>query len=372
MSATAGYKLFTPHTIGKDLQLKNRIVFGPLTRARSDKETREPNEINQLYYEQRTGAGLLITEATAISEQAFGWYGAPALYTDAHVAAWKKVVDRVHAKDGKIFLQLWHMGRQSHSSFNPKNEIVAPSAIGIQQGHLRNSKGEHVPYEVPRALETDEIPGIVEDYRKSAALAKKAGFDGVEIHSGNGYLVDTFLQSSTNTRTDKYGGSFENRARFLLEIIEAIKQDWSSDRIGVRLSPNGGFGSMGSADNFEQFTYTAAQLDKLDLAYVAILDGFGFGYHDKGRLVTAFDIKKVYNGTVIATNSYTRDIAEGAVRSGAADLVSFGRLYISNPDLAERFQNDWPLNPEATYADYWTAEQGAQGYTTFPAYTPKE
>jgi N-ethylmaleimide reductase len=184
--------------------------------------------------------------------------------------------------------------------------------------------------------------------------------------------VDTFLQSSTNTRTDKYGGSFENRARFLLEIIEAIKQDWPSDRIGVRLSPNGGFASMGSVDNFEQFTYTAAQLDKLDLAYVAILDGFGFGYHDKGRLVTAFDIKKVYNGTVIATNSYTRDIAEGAVRSGAADLVGFGRLYITNPDLAERFQNDWPLNPDATYADYWTAEQGAEGYTTFPAYAPKQ
>ncbi|TMW68967.1 hypothetical protein Poli38472_001123 [Pythium oligandrum] len=370
--ATADYKLFTPLTLGKDFVLKNRVVFSPLTRGRSNQQTRTPNDTNTLYYEQRAGAGLIITEATAISEQGFGWFGAPGLYTQEHADGWKKVVDAVHAKGGKIVLQLWHMGRQSHSSFNAKNETVAPSAIGITEGHLRNAQGEHAPYEVPRALETDEIPAIVEDYRKCSELAKQVGFDGVEIHAANGYLVDTFLQSSTNKRTDKYGGSIENRSRFLLEIVDAIKTVWSSDRIGVRLSPNGSFGQMGSEDNVETYTYVFQQLSQHNLAYVALLDGFGFGYHNKCRLITVFDAKTHFKGTVFATNSYTRDIAEGVIRSGAADAVGFGRLYISNPDLAERFQNDWPLNPDASYADYWDASKGAEGYTTFPAYTPAE
>ncbi|TMW68968.1 hypothetical protein Poli38472_001124 [Pythium oligandrum] len=258
--------------------------------------------------------------------------------------------------------------RQSHSSFNAKNEIVASSAIAITQGHLRNAQGEHAPYEVPRALETDEIPAIVEDYRKCSELAKQVGFDGVEIHAANGYLVDTFLQSSTNKRTDKYGGSIENRSRFLLEIVDAIKTVWSSDRIGVRLSPNGSFGQMGSEDNVETYKYVFQQLSQHNLAYVALLDGFGFGYHGKCPLVTVSDAKTHFKGNVFATNSYTRDIAEGVIRSGAADAVGFGRLYISNPELAERFQNDWPLNADAEYADYWDVSKGAEGYTTFPAY----
>ncbi|GLE01825.1 hypothetical protein PINS_up010663 [Pythium insidiosum] len=370
--ATAGYKLFTPLTIGKDLVLKNRVVFAPLTRGRSDIDTRTPNATNELYYEQRAGAGLIITEATAVSEQGYGWYGAPALYTEQHAEGWKRVVDRVHAKGGKIVLQFWHMGRQAHSSFNSKNELVSASAIRLEQGRLRNAKGEHVAFETPRALETDEVADVVEQYRRSAELAKKAGFDGVEVHGANGYLIDQFLQSSTNKRTDKYGGSFENRARLLLEIIEAVKTVWPADRVGVRLSPNGGFGGMGSEDNAEMFTYVMEKLSSHGLAYLALLDGFGFGYHDKCRLLTLLDAKKAFKGTVIAQNSYTRDIAEGAIRSGAADAVGFGRLYISNPDLAERFENDWPLNPDASYDDYWNSSKGAEGYTTFPAYQKPE
>jgi len=366
--ATAGYKLFTPLALGKDLVLKNRVVMGPMTRARSDIETRQANDINALYYEQRAGAGLIIAEATSISEQGHGWYGAPALYTPEHAAAWKKVVDRVHAKDGKIFVQLWHMGRQGHPSLNSKNDLVSASAIGLEQGHVRNSKGESVPYATPRALETAEIPGVVDDFRRSAQFAKDAGFDGVEIHAANGYLIDQFLQSSSNKRTDKYGGSIENRARFLLEIVDAMKTVWPAERIGVRLAPNGGFGGMGSVDNPEQFTYVLEKLSEHKLGYVALLDGVGFGYHDKAHQLTVFDAKTAFKGIVLANNSYTRDIAEGAIRSGAADFVSFGRPFISTPDLAERFEKDQPLNPDASYEDYWTPSKGAAGYTDFPFY----
>lgn len=362
----SSYRLFEPFTIGKDLVLKNRIVMSPLTRARSDIKTRVPNALNELYYEQRAGAGLIISEATAISEQGYGWYGAPALYNEAQMEGWKRVTDRVHAKGGKIFFQMWHLGRQSHPSFH-NNEVVSASAIGLQEGRVRDANGEHAPYAVPRALETDEIAGIVEDYRKSAALAMRAGFDGVEVHAANGYLLAQFLQSVSNKRTDRYGGSIENRARMLLEVVEAVKTVVPSDRIGVRFSPNGGFGGMGSEDNVEQYKYAMEQLSTLGLGYVAILDGFGFGYHGKCRLITAHDAKTWFKGTVIANNSYTRDIAEGVVRSGAADAVGFGRLYISNPDLAQRFEKNQELNPEPPYEHYYTPI-GEVGYTDYPAH----
>lgn len=369
MSAVAGYKLFTPLTLAKDLVLKNRIVLSPLTRARSEKEKHLPNDLNVEYYAQRAGAGLIISEATAIHPQGFGWYGAPALYNEEQVPGWKKVTDAVHAKNSTMFLQLWHMGRQAHSSFNPKNEIVSASATQLQGSRLRNSKGEYTEYELARALETDEVAEVVEMYRYSAELAKKAGFDGVEIHGANGYLVDQFLQSVTNHRTDKYGGSIENRARFLLEIVEALKTVWPADRIGVRLAPNGVYGGMGSPDNYDQFVYTAEQLSKHNLAYLALLDADpSWGIHDKGRHVTLFDAKLHFKGTVMANVAYTRDKAEGALRSGAADLASFGRAYIANPDLAERFQNDWPLAefPDRKY--WWSADLGAEGYVTFEPY----
>ncbi|GAB9477519.1 Retroelement pol polyprotein, partial [Globisporangium polare] len=370
---TKGYKLFTPLQLAEGLTLKNRIVYGPLTRARSDIHTRVPNEGNAVYYEQRAGAGLIISEATAVSEQGFGWYGAPALYNDAHEAGWRNVVERVHARGGKIFLQLWHMGRQIHSSFNAAGDIVSASATCYDTGRTRNAKGESVGFETARALRTDEIAGVVEMYRACAERAKHVGFDGVEIHGANGYLVDQFLQSSTNLRTDQYGGSFANRARLLFEIVEALKSVWPADRIGVRLAPNGVFGGMGSADNAEMFTYVMEQLSKHGLAYLAILDGFflpGLGATDKSRLLTAFDAKAAFKGLVMANNSYTRDTAEGVVRSGAADFVGFGRLYMSNPDLAERFENDWPLNEAIEYKHWWDASMGPEGYNTFPTYEP--
>jgi N-ethylmaleimide reductase len=361
MSAIKDYKLFTPLQLGEGLTLKNRIVYGPITRARASME-RVPLERNAVYYEQRTGAGLIISEATAISEQGFGWWGAPGLYEDAHEAGWKTVVERVHAKGGKIFLQLWHMGRQAHSSLNAKHELVSSSATCYTKGRTRNAQGESVTYEMARALEIDEIAGIVDDYRKCAVRAKRAGFDGVEIHGANGYLIDQFLQSCTNLRTDKYGGSFENRYRFLGEVVEALKTVYPADRIGVRLAPNGVYGGMGSPDNNEVFTYAMERLSEHKLAYLAMLDGFGFGHTDKSRLLTTFDAKTAFKGLVMANNSYTRDTAEGVIRSGAADFVGFGRLYMANPDLAERFENDWPLNADVAYEHYWDAHKGDEGY----------
>ena len=366
-TATADYKLFKPLRLGHDLELKNRVVFGPLTRGRANAD-RVPSADNELYYEQRAGAGLIITEATAISEQGYGWYHAAACYNEAHVAGWKRVTDRVHKKKGTIFLQMWHMGRQSHSSFQSTREIVSASALRLESGHTRDAKYVQAEYETPRALETHELSGVVESYRHGAELAMKAGFDGVEIHGANGYLIDQFLQSCSNKRTDKYGGSFENRARLLLEIVEAVKTAVPAHRIGVRLAPNGAFGGMGSEDNYEMFKYTMEQLGTHGLGYLAILDGPGFGYTDKCRHTTPFDAKTAFKGVVMANNNYSRDLAEGALRTGAADCVGFGRLYISNPDLAERFQNDWPVAPEARRAVYYDSSLGAKGYNDFPFY----
>lgn len=369
-SPLADYKLFTPLELAKGLELKNRIVYGPTTRARADPETRVPLERNMVYYEDRAGAGLIVTEGCAISEQGFGWYGAPALYTDEQEAAWKELVQRVHAKDGKIFLQLWHMGRQSHPSFQPDNQVVSASATQWENSRTRNAQGEHAPFEKARALKRDEIPSVVEMYRQCAVRAKRAGFDGVEVHGANGYLVDQFLQSCTNHRTDEYGGSLENRYRFLGEVVEALKTVYPANRIAVRLSPNGQYGGMGSADNAEMFTYAFERLSEHGLAYLAMLDGFGFGYMTQGKLLTAFDAKKAFKGPVMANNSYARDTAEGVVRSGAADFVGFARLYIANPDLAERFQNDWPLNPVPGHEYLWDASKGNEGYNTFKHYQP--
>jgi N-ethylmaleimide reductase len=372
MASLADYKLFTPLELGKGLTLKNRIVYGPTTRARADLETRTPIERMNVYYEQRAGAGLLISEGCAISETGYGWWGAPALYNDAQQEAWKVLVDRVHAKGGKIFLQLWHMGRQAHPSLTPTHEVVSASATKYETGSTRDAKGHRVGFETARALELREIPAVVDDYRKCAVRAKAAGFDGVEVHGANGYLVDQFLQSSTNLRTDAYGGSFENRYRFLGEIVEALKTVYPADRIGVRLSPNGVFGGMGSADNYGMFSYAFERLSEHGLAYLALLDGFFIGMNASSKLVTVFDAKRLFKGVVIANSGLTRDVAEGVLRSGAADLVGFARLYMANPDLAERFRSDWPLNGEVEYDFYWDAHKGDEGYNSFPLYREQQ
>ncbi|WP_019506340.1 alkene reductase [Pleurocapsa sp. PCC 7319] len=347
------------------LSLDNRVVMAPLTRSRAGKE-RIPNALMKEYYAQRAGAGLIITEGTTISKQANGWLHSPGIYTAEQTEAWKPIVDAVHAKNTPIFLQLWHTGRASHSSFQENNQLpVAPSAIKLEGSEAHTPDGKK-PHETPRALETEEISQVIEDYRTSAANAKEAGFDGVEIHGANGYLIDEFLQSKTNHRTDKYGGSLENRYRFLKEIVESILTVWDANCIGVRLSPNGSFNDMGSSDFRETFTYVAQQLNQYGLGYLHMIDGLEFGFHELGEPMTLAEIKKVYDGTLMGNCGYDRTDAEKAIASGDADLIAFGRPYISNPDLVARFVNNWELNPDADQSVWYSFD--AEGYTNFPTY----
>jgi N-ethylmaleimide reductase len=359
--------LFRPFRL-HDLTLPNRIVLAPLIRCRAG-AARLPNPLMAEYYAQRSSAGLLIAEATTISEEANGVSETPGIYTDEMTEGWKHTTNAVHEKGGVIFLQLWHTGRASHSSFHGGQPAVAPSAIKSNEPEIHTPTGKQ-PLEVPRALETAEIPRVVEDYRRAAERAKQAGFDGVEIHAANGYLIDEFLQSKTNHRTDQYGGSSENRYRFLREVIEAITSVWPAERVGVHLSPNGSFNDMGSPDFREQFTFVAGQLDRFGLAYLHIVDGLAFGFHNLGEPMTLAEFRQVFHGPLIGNCGYTRETAEKAIAEGHADLISFGRPFISNPDLVERFRNNWPLADAAPMSD-WSAPTGAKGYTDFPVHTPK-
>lgn len=347
------------------LSLKNRIVMAPLTRARAGKE-RLPNALMAEYYSQRASAGLIISEATVISRQAIGWLNSPGIYSDEQTEAWKRVVDAVHGRGTPMFLQLWHCGRASHSSFHEKEGLpVAPSAVRLQGVDIHTPVGK-VPHETPRALETDEVPAVVDDYRLAAERAKAAGFDGVEIHAANGYLIDEFLQSRTNQRTDRYGGSLENRYRFLDEIVQAVLTVWPSRRIGVHISPNGNFNDMGSPDFRETFSFVAEQLNQYKLAYLHVLDGLEFGFHELGPPFTLEEFRRIWKGTLMGNCGYTGQTAASAIANGLADLISFGRPYISNPDLVERFANDWPLNPPADQAVWYSFDE--KGYTDFPRY----
>ncbi|WP_459555306.1 alkene reductase [Lacunimicrobium album] len=347
------------------LKLPNRVVMAPLTRARAG-VTRIPNDLMAEYYTQRASAGLIISEATAISPQGYGWPNAPGVYTPEMVEGWKQVTKSVHDAGGHIFLQLWHMGRQSHSSFHNGELPVSASAIAVNDDGAHTLEGKK-PREVPRALETHEIPGVVNDYKTAAQHAKDAGFDGVEIHGANGYLVDQFMQSKSNHRTDDYGGSIEKRARFLLEVTDAVTSVWESTRVGVRLSPNGVYGDMGSPDFHEQFTYAASELNKRNLAYLHVMDGLAFGFHKSGSPMTLEDFRKVFSGPLMANCGYTKEAGEKAIAEGHADLVAYGRPFISNPDLVARFQNNWPLAPVASMKLWYSS--GAEGYTSFPTYT---
>ena len=358
--------LLTPFAIG-DLKLANRVVMAPMTRARSGKE-RVPNELMAKYYAQRAGAGLILTEATTVSEQGNGWNHSPGIYADAMVEGWKLTTEAVHAKDGKIFLQLWHTGRASHSDFHGGKLPVAASAIKINGDKIHTPKGKK-DYEVPRALETDEIPGLIEDYRKAALNAKAADFDGIEIHSANGYLLNTFLESKTNHRDDQYGGTIENRTRLLLEIVDAVTEVFGANKVGVRLSPNGAFNDMGSSDFREQYTYAASQLDKCGLAYLHIMDGLAFGFHKLGKPMTLKEFRKVFQGPLIGNCGYDLGTANRAIEKGSADLIAIGRPYISTPDLVKRYEQGLPLNPDSDMSTWYTPA-GAEGYIDFP--TAKE
>lgn len=336
-----------------------------------------PKEHNAAYYCQRASAGLIISEATVISEQGNGWSGAAAIYKPEHVSGWAKVTSAVHQKGGVIFCQLWHMGRVTSSKFHGLQPVSASAIAATGNAWCHNK--EKVPYEEPRALDETEIPAVVAEYRHAAQCAKEAGFDGVEIHAANGYLIDQFLQSSTNKRSDAFGGSPENRMRLLNLVIAACETVFETSCIAVRLSPNGSFGSMGSDDNFASFSYFIEHLPA-GLAYAHIVDGLAFGFHEKDRVFRAYDARRLYPGVIIGNCGYSQDMAQGVIDAGCLDAVAFGRPFIGNPDLVERFRNKWPLAPlpefplwyEAPGDDFESPAAQAMGYSDFPSYVPED
>jgi N-ethylmaleimide reductase len=357
-------KLFSSTKIGP-YQLSHRVVMAPLTRMRSDSGD-IPSHLMVEYYSQRASKnGLIISEATPVSIRGNGYAGAPGIYSDRQIEGWRRVTDAVHAKGGRIFLQLWHVGRQSHTDLQPNGESpVAPSAIAAE-GYAYTSKGE-VPFSMPRALALEEIPGIIEEFRAGAERALRAGFDGVEIHGANGYLPDQFLQDGTNKRTDEYGGPIENRARFLLEITQAAISVWGADRVGVRLAPSGTYGSMSDSDPAATFGYVASRLDRLGIAYLHVVEPRIKGIEEiaKGQAPTAAQhLRQKFSRALIAAGGFTGESAAAIVAAGDADLVAFGRHFIANPDLPERLRRNLPL----TRYDRSTFYGGdGRGYIDYP------
>ena len=351
--------LQSPIKIGP-YQLPNRIVMAPLTRMRAPESI--PTDLMVTYYEQRASAGLIISEASPISTQGVGYPATPCIYSDAQVQGWKKVTKAVHAKKGHIFIQLWHVGRISHPDFQGGQLPVAPSAIA-PQGLAVTPTGMQ-PFVTPRALETAEIPDIVEDYRHAAKQALAAGFDGIEIHSANGYLLDQFLRDGTNKRTDNYGGSFENRARLLLEVLQAVIDVWGADRVGLRLSPSGTFNDMEDSDPEAFFGYLLGQLNGFGLAYLHLVDALEGDIRHGAKVIKLDVLRKAYQGVLIICGGYDQARAEEVILQGLADAVAFGQLYIANPDLVERFKLKAPLN-EPHVATFYGGD--ATGYIDYPA-----
>jgi len=352
--------LFQPLDLGA-INSPNRIAMAPLTRGRAG-EDRIPNDLMAEYYKQRAQAGVIIAEATAISEQGYGWDQAPGIYSDAQVEGWKKTTDAVHEAGGKIVLQLWHVGRASHSDFQPNGEKpVSSSAIAIN-GEIHTPQGKK-PYETPRPLELDELPGIVQQYVEATKRAMEAGFDGVEVHSANGYLLDQFLRDGVNQRKDEYGGSVENRARLMLEVVKAVIETWSADRVGVRLSPNSGFNDISDSNTVKTFTYVAEQLEPLGLAYLHVIEALpGHFMHQEGERA-APAIRKAFSGPLMLNGGYDAQSGAEAIASKAADLISYGIPFIANPDLPERFRLGVALN-EPDQDTFYTHD--AKGYTDYP------
>ena len=333
--------LFSPLDIGR-YRLQHRVVMAPLTRMRADRSSFAPRPLNAQYYEQRaTPGGLIIAEASPVMTTGRGNPATPGIYSDEQIKGWRGVVEAVHAKGGLIFLQLWHVGRASHSSFQPGGRLpVAPSAVPITGNGMlaMTADGKMVPYETPRALETSEVSDIVDAFRQAAANAMKAGFDGVEIHGANGYLLEQFLQSHTNLRTDPYGGSIENRARLLLEIAQAAIEVWGGDRVGVRLSPYGVANGSGEADPMPLYTHVVKALDQLGLAYLHFIEprssGAGRAEVNWQNVPSAMVLfRPVWRGVLISAGGFTGETAEAAIEEGHADAIAFGRIFISNPDL---------------------------------------
>lgn len=350
--------LFSPVKLGS-IAMSNRMVMAPLTRNRSSMEG-VPQDINVTYYEQRATAGLIITEATPISAMGHGYPLLPGIYTDAQVDGWKKVTDAVHAKGGKIVIQLWHVGRISHPTLLNGATPVAPSPVK-PEGKAFTFNGL-VDYVEPRALDASELPGIVADYVQASKNAIKAGFDGVEIHSANGYLLDQFLRDGSNKRSDIYGGSIENRARFLMEVTKAVVDATGSDKVGLRLSPVNPFNDMKDSNPQAVFNYVTEQLNQFNLAYLHVVEG---GIHG-GGVADAFDfdaMRKLCKSPYMANLSYDKVRGNAAIASGHADAVAYGVPFIANPDLVERFRQDAPLNEADSKSFYGGTEKG---YTDYP------
>jgi len=354
-------KLFTPLKAGA-IELKNRVVMAPLTRNRARPEDDTPHDLNVEYYAQRATAGLIVTEASQISPQGKGYAWTPGIYSDAQVEGWKKVTDAVHAKGGKIVIQLWHVGRISHPVLQPGGaDPVAPSAVAAQSKTFDGTQFIDTP--TPRALEVSEIPGIVEDYKKAAENAKKAGFDGIEVHAANGYLIDQFLRDGANKRQDGYGGPVENRARFLKEVMDAVVGVWGGDRVGIRLSPFSNANDISDSNPQATFSYAIGLLNGYGLAYLHLVEGQTGGPRDIPEGGDLAALYALFDGARMGNNGYDREAAIEAVESGAVDLVAFGRPFIANPDLVERLKRNAPLNEPDRDTFYGGGEKG---YTDYP------
>ncbi len=359
-------KLFSPIRIGA-IDLSHRVVLSPMTRMRADLPGNVPNDLMATYYGQRASpGGLLITEATFIAPTGNGGYASPGIVTDGQVAGWRTVVDAVHAKGAKIFLQLWHVGRQSHVDLQPSGQApIAPSAIQAEVRALLASGP--ATGSMPRAIELSEIPGLVDEFRTAADRAQNAGFDGVEVHGANGYLIDQFLQDNSNRRTDAYGGSVENRARFLLDVVEAVTAVWGGDRVGVRIGPSNTFGGMGDSTPGVTFPYVARALARFRLAYLHVIEpriARNRSDHDEGP-VAAGSLRPLFGGPVIAAGGFSAAGADAILTKGDADLVAFGRHFLANPDLPDRLRHNLPLNPYDRDTFYYG---GTKGYADYPAH----
>jgi N-ethylmaleimide reductase len=350
------------------IQLANRIVMAPLTRMRSSQPGNVPNALMATYYAQRASAGLIVSEATQISQQGQGYPATPGIHTPEQVEGWKMITDAVHQAGGKIVLQLWHVGRISHRSHQPGGALpVAPSALKPEGGTF-SADWQPVAFETPRALESSEIPGVIKEYRDAALNAKDCGFDGVEVHGANGYLLDQFLQDGSNQRTDQYGGSIENRARLLLEVVDAVSSVWGSDRVGVRLSPYGTFNDMRDSDPVALFTYVLGQLSQRAIAYAHLIEPRSSGAGGGDGVVenvpdTAKLFRSAFQGALLSAGGYDADTAKKVVDEGLADAVAFGRFFISNPDLPRKLREGISFTPYDRGTFYGGGEKG---YTDYP------
>ena len=364
--------LFKPLQLGA-ISLSHRVVMAPLTRMRAGAPDNVPTELSVEYYRQRASTGgLIISEASQVSQIGQGYPATPGIHSAEQVAGWRRVTNSVHRKGGVIFLQLWHVGRISHRSHQPNGEQpIAPSPVR-PKGTALTASWEQAPFETPREIEPAEIPGIVDQFRDGARNARQAGFDGVEVHSANGYLLDQFLRNGSNRRTDRYGGSFENRSRLLLEVVEAVSGVYGSDHVGVRLSPLGTVNDMSDSDPVALFRHVVGSLATRGVAYLHLIEaradeaeGEAAGLHLAGVAPTAALFRPLFRGVLIGAGGYTRGLASAAISGGTVDAVAFGRSFISNPDLPRRLEFGAPLNPYDRSTFY--GGDGDKGYTDYPS-----